>query len=509
MLVFALAMREPPSHDEHQFVVGGWWIGVHGLLPYRDFPYHHLPNLLLLYALVGRLTPALLMNARVLSALLGVGTLILLLLFARRRPDATGWFGRWLIGASAALMLVLSPLFAFTSGRAWNHALPTFLTVAAFMIHLSAGECERATLFWGVSGALLGFAVGARVSYLPAIIVFLGYLLLRPFPRNKSSRRRSVAAHLLGFGLSLLPTFLLAALAPTQFAYGSVIYPRLNTSYRQALWHSTGMNLPEKLGFIGERVILDPPHAFLLALYIASVLIVAVQSRHRGWEQQSEFWFATGTAALLWIGSIAPTPSWYQYFYAPLPFLILGMVSMVAGLLREAKRKRPILLAVGLAALAMTILRWEAIEGLQILGQPSEWVPIKVHELGKETAASVDSGRILTLAPIFPAEGGLEPYPKLTTGSFDWRVSPILSAERRATYGVVSPAELAEMIADDPPAGVLVGFEINNEGFSYKQIGGLEQPLDAYARESGFLPLAIQTSLSVPKLTLWVQPGAE
>jgi len=73
-LVLLQAMREPLSHDEHQFIASGWLLGAQGLLPYRDFPFHHLPNLALVYAVLGRISPAVLLNARLLSAAFGLGT---------------------------------------------------------------------------------------------------------------------------------------------------------------------------------------------------------------------------------------------------------------------------------------------------------------------------------------------------------------------------------------------------------------------------------------------------
>ena len=57
-LAYSMAMRLPLSHDEHQFVAGGWLLGKYGMLPYRDFPFHHLPNLLFFYAALGQLSSA-------------------------------------------------------------------------------------------------------------------------------------------------------------------------------------------------------------------------------------------------------------------------------------------------------------------------------------------------------------------------------------------------------------------------------------------------------------------
>ena len=45
VLVWGLNMRRGLNHDEHQFVASGALIARDGLLPYRDFPYFHVPTL--------------------------------------------------------------------------------------------------------------------------------------------------------------------------------------------------------------------------------------------------------------------------------------------------------------------------------------------------------------------------------------------------------------------------------------------------------------------------------
>ena len=77
---------------------------------------------------------------------------------------------------AAVASLVLSPLFQYTNGRAWNHALPTLLTVAALWVQLAARRSDRPTK-WLASGGLLGIAAGARASSLTAILPFALFAL--------------------------------------------------------------------------------------------------------------------------------------------------------------------------------------------------------------------------------------------------------------------------------------------------------------------------------------------
>ena len=57
------------------------------------------------------------------------------------------------------------------------------------------------------------------------------------------------------------------------------------------------------------------------------------------------------------------------------------------------------------------------------------------------------------------------------------------------------------------PAGILIGFESKNEGFSPNEMGGLERPLEAIAEGLGYQPEAIPSPVVSTGLTLWVSPN--
>jgi hypothetical protein len=153
-----------------------------------------------------------------------------------------------------------------------------------------------------------------------------------------------------------------------------------------------------------------------------------------------------------------------------------------------------VLAATALFTVAVVALRAEIIGQLGLLARPADWLPIRVHRLGVAVAEEVSPGPVLALAPIVPLEGGLKIYPEFATGSLTWRVSPSMAAGPRRVYGVVSPEDLPAYLEADPPEAILVGFEIDNEGFSLDDPGGLEDPLEEYAREHGYQ----RTSLECP-----------
>ena len=67
LLLLGLNMRRGLNHDEHQFVAGATLVARNSLLPYRDFPYFHVPLLSLIYALLFQSWDRLLLTARVFS----------------------------------------------------------------------------------------------------------------------------------------------------------------------------------------------------------------------------------------------------------------------------------------------------------------------------------------------------------------------------------------------------------------------------------------------------------
>lgn len=70
----------------------------------------------------------------------------------------------------------------------------------------------------------------------------------------------------------------------------------------------------------------------------------------------------------------------------------------------------------------------------------------------------------------------------------------------------MSSEELESKFAGDPPAGILVRFEAENEGFWFAEMGGLEWPLEAYAEAHGYRRLTIASPIAPGDLSLWARP---
>lgn len=199
--------------------------------------------------------------------------------------------------------------------------------------------------------------------------------------------------------------------------------------------------------------------------------------------------------------SFLPTPGFPQYFTLPLVVSPLLIALLYAELNEEEQfsaspalvAASAVILLMGLPQLAQTLPR---------LVSPQSWTGEKSHEAGvaiaREIAAAGVSGKVGTLVPIYPLEGGLEVYPELATGQFAYRTAEYMDPSLRRYYRTTSPAEIGQLFSADPPAAILVGFDAK-----------LEEPLVNYAMQNGYrkidnMDIADRYGTAV----LYIRPGA-
>jgi hypothetical protein len=497
LLLLVANLQKPLDHDEHQFVASGALLAGEGLLPYRDYAYFHTPNLAFVYGALFAVTADPLLVARIFSTVCGWLTLLLVSGVAFYLFRQQHILVRSLAAVGSALLLLTNPLFTYTSGKAWNHDLPVLLTLGAFLLLVRATrrDGDRASLF--LSGILIGLAAGTRLSFALVAIPFAGMIGLYPGP---AGRKRSLALPLwfsLGLLLALLPSLVLFALAPRQFLFGNLGYARYNTLYRQAAGFHEGdvsviaMSLAGKFQYLARYVVSAPGNLLLLfAWFLFALLLAAPRLRHNppyGFEMA----LSLALFPFLLAGSLAPTPAFFQYFYVLVPFVLLGVLYGMASLQGQKGSGSwvPALFAlVVVLGGAYGIKSYESIDKLLV---PEQWLTSAVHRTGLRIGEATGDGRVLTLAPILPLEGGLRIYSEFATGAFAWRVAPLMPASARGTAGIVSPADLDPFLDADPPAAILTGAEET-----------LEEPFLRYAEEHGYQPLDLQDGTQ-----LW-RPGS-
>ena len=224
ILSFNLKMFSSLNHDEHQFVASGSLLANKSLLPYRDYPYHHMPNLVFIYAIIFKCTNYLLLSSRAFSVLCGVLCCALLFYSAINMFRCYNIFMRFFIGTGSALLLFTNPLFITTTGFAWDQDLPVLLGIIAAILHCRAATQIQARRHVFFSGVFIGLALGTRISFALAVIPFLCAIFLFPSAQTKYIKIRLLFVFIGGFFLAMTPSLILFLMAPEQFIHGVINY---------------------------------------------------------------------------------------------------------------------------------------------------------------------------------------------------------------------------------------------------------------------------------------------
>ncbi|MCS6825175.1 MAG: hypothetical protein NZ553_01035 [Caldilinea sp.] len=487
-LLLGLNMRRGLNHDEHQFVAGAALMARHGLLPYADFPYFHVPAQMLLNAALFTVFDRFLLTARLVSVVSGWLSLALLwglgFVYA---PYSRRWskFGYALAGVAT---LMAAPMFVHTSGRAWNHDLPMMLTLlglAAFLqavqpAHPSPPPMNARNAAWTVAaGVLLALAAATRLSYAflaPAFAVGLWF-----WGGEGRGRTRVQALLWLLFGglIGLAPVWWALWVAPEGFLFGNVVYNlRLNPLYYAARESAASMTPTAKLAYLGDLLRQKPTNLVLPLLFFITLLPALPRLRTR---KAIPLKMMLLLLPLALFGALSPTPSQIQYYYVLYPLFLLGVFFSAA---LWPRRERWVGALLGVAVLAsVPFVAVQYAEGVTTLAQPAQWYPEKVHQRSQGIGRLTEGGRILTLAPIYALEGGATIYPELVTGPMAWRVAPLVSPAERARFGFVDAMELEALLGQHPPRGVLTNFEEDD--------AELEQVFIDYARTHDFTPVPL------------------
>jgi 4-amino-4-deoxy-L-arabinose transferase-like glycosyltransferase len=489
------------NHDEHQFVASGALLARHGLLPYRDYPYFHVPNLTFLYGLIFWFTPgAYLLAARALSALCAIllAAIIFLLPFQIFRNRAL--WARLALGALSVALLIFSPMFTYTSGRAWNHDLPALLTVTAFLLHLHGAGRSKTGVWFFLSGFAVGAAAFTRLSFILLIVPFIVFI----FMANAPWRRNIVLSgwFLLGVSAAAIPTIYTAAQAPAAFYFGNVEYARLNTLFRKATGYRTAMTLTGKLITLTVDWLLMRP-GNLFPVLVFAICSLPHSLRPRIWRTHPVHPFLLLILLSLFIGALGPTPSWSQYYFALFPFLVIsalyGLADFHPGWL---DRKLFWGIIAGIVCIS-ALLSLDEYRHIRDLFRPDNWYVAKVQESSADVSRLVGKGeRVLTNAPIYALEGGLDVYPEFATGPFAMRVAALLSEEQQEQFGFTSSARMERLLADAPPRAVLVEVDPAeaDDPAAEKEV----TPLREYAAQHAYAPFELND-----ELTLWLRPLVE
>ncbi len=524
LLLIARTVTATLSHDENKFVYAGQALADHGRLPYRDYPYDQMPYAAFFYGIAASLSSYDFLASRLLGSLAWLGcfgALIAVLRTAQTAGDEGSKPSRsslplLLTELVVVLVFLFDPLSAYVLGAAKNNSFATLFALLAFLFFVRGVKGRTrapAAAFW--SGLFAALSGCTRLNYAILYFVLLAMWALSAWAGDRSQWLKLAGWCTAGAFAGALPALTLAAIAPAQFYYANVVQLRLTTSYYQLVQSLTEVSLAAQLRLFRRNVVQVWVNLVLYVVLIgAAALFVRNFLRRRRDLPRATGLDLVGLAAAAFSVSLLLTaflarPMMDHYLFAPLPFLLILLALAAQQLWRVRRAAYAALLAVVLLALASRSTAADTISDLGNLLHPETWPPLQVHEAAHalRAAYSIAPGsRVLSLLPMIPAEAGFDAYPFTASGSNSWRTSPLLAADRRRLYGVVSPAELPAVLDAAPPFALLTGFEKPNPGFTFRDVGGLEVPLEEYARTHGYQPYEFQTGFTGRTLTLWLKP---
>jgi hypothetical protein len=483
-LFFAQSMGRSLSHDEHQHVSAGILVAKEGLLPYRDFPFFHTPNLPLVYGLFLGHCDQLLLSARLFSTICASLIAATLCLVAFQAFAAAGRWGLPLV-AMVPLLLATCPVVVFTEGRASNHDLSILLTLLAVLCHLAAIRNSRRLAMLFLSGLLLALAMGTRVTFAPLVVPFLAAIF---FCSSGRARLLQIGIFALGGVIGALPVLWLCWESPEKFFYGVLQFSQTNIDYRGATGTPQNMTLLTKLRFAFKEILV-PNYAIFVAA-VAPLIVFEWQRRRARLRFPKELAFLLSLLPFLLAGSFAPSPAFAQYFFAFAPFLLLPGIFCAARVTISSRMVTPVALACAVVLSTSALVAWPGYRNLDELSNSRKWTPVKRHLEARELR-NYQVQRILTLAPIHVLEAGLQIDPAFVTGPFAWRVANYLPQPKRGAVGLIGSEDLEAHLAAHPVDAILVGHEQQ-----------WEPALIEYAKSHGYQPRIMGDEDEV----LWVKP---
>ncbi len=471
-LLLVRGMQRDLNHDEHQFLAPGVLLSREGLLPFRDYPLFHLPNLVFAYAALDKLTGWPVFSAKLLSILASTGLVALLVWLVWRNREVP-LISRLLLSLAAVSLLIFDPIFLFTMGKTWNHEVPTLLISAAVILQALRFTSSSVAVA-GLCGLLGGLAAGSRLTFGPMLIpLFVAAWLI---PGSRADKLRHGFAWGTGAFLGLLPSIWLFLLSPDPFLFGNLEFPRLRVSDPTNLRVQKTILLSSKLRYFVKEIMRGSWPLFLVFL-VVGVRPGWLWLRHRRGSAICAFVLLVLPFALF--GCFAPSRYQYQHFFGIVGLLAIsiaaGGVAFAAAF--PVRRQLAVVSGIIIAAVVTGGLNKKAKNLYPIVPPPlAEWFPVDFRQRTSVFKEHVQHGPVLTLAPAWAIEAGLSVYPEFATGPFAWRSAHLVPVNERQGLDMVAPADLEEFLSRRPPSAILTGYEDKD----------LEEPLKEYAKRHGY-----------------------
>jgi hypothetical protein len=481
VLIFARLMNFELRKDEQIYATPARLLSDYGL--YKDIFYNHTPGSAWLFHGVMALgsTDHVLLAARV-GILVGWIAFALSLVFISYRLTQSSVIAC----LSVFSMLANGTLLDQTGMAATNNFLPlvlSYIGLGLFLIGTVEGKVNPLLIL--ASGFALSMSAAFKVNalaFIPAVAIGSFFL---PRQLAMSQRMARVVAPLaVGGVVGAFPVFYYLATDYSRFLAHILEY---HLGPHIGYWASQVGGSEDVVMAIGAKAKLAYTVWFngvnlllvFCALYLSSCCLAGKSLRSFACQIfNGRMMVVLACLAMSMAMSFVPTPAFPQYFALPLVCAPL----LLSLLHTELDSKQKIMAERAMVPLCLAILLCslpQLTEYASRLFAHDRWTVERVHVDGQRLAKQLKelgiSGKVATLAPIYPLEGNLSIYPEFASGPFAYRAAEFATPELRKYYRTTSPSEVRDFFKADPPAAILVGFDPK-----------LEEPMVKFAEENGY-----------------------
>jgi hypothetical protein len=473
ILLFSFVVRFRFIHlDEGFFLLASRLVLLHKK-PYIDFFYPQAPLLPYIYALWMKCFGISWVAGRQLAALLTS------LLGALLYEHVCRLTRNWLAGLAAVVVFASSTLVFAWFPIVGPFSLAALLIFSTYVI-VSRLSAESSRWLIAAAGLLLGLSVDIR-SYLLLLIPLFVWWILQVCTR---ARLASVLWFLGGFTIAMVPSLYLFISSPDAFLFNNLGYHAIRSSDGLiGMWREKFiLAIMFFFGGPGANGIQDS-----ILFFVSLGFVFSMPGRR--YPPRRAFQIALVVCIL----SLLPTPAYLPYFCLAIPFLVVSAVCVVNDLLvsLELRRKRQFAVAASVALLVVYVgasagdfrsyfITGEGIPGVRWARDKGDWRLQRILEVSQaidqiaspgETVASFWPGDIFqTTGVSFP---GFE-------NPFALAVSEKLTAQQRAKYHILSPADIESGFAAHTPRIVVLRDQVFSAVPTAEELRRLQGSMDSF-----------------------------